>query len=295
MRRMIALSLICISFELILIPGIAASQLLEKEAGYSFEAAGFLSLPGALAYDQSRHRLAIADNGRDIIYVVDLTDKSSQTLGENEMLSNPTSMAFDQYGDLFITQGKYPLLLEFKYGNDYADTIRLDSISTDRQIKPTRISIDSHGLKYICDRDAAIVYILNLDNTLLFKIARQLKRPDGITVLPSGEILVADKGLDPILVFSPRGGFERRLSRPESPTAQFSFNASGLAIDQRGWIYTLDLTRSKIIWFDPTGVNRVEWAPEASFFPEDIAIDRYDNIYISERGSGRVRIFTRVN
>ncbi len=271
----------------------AYGQLREKDLGYAFEQAGFLTMPGAITYDTGRHRLAVADRGRNLIYIFDLTERTYQTLGEREAIDDISDIAFDQTGALFIVAESAPLILRYANDTDYSDTIALGEIPSERPLKPCRIFIDASGLRYICDRESAVIYVLNPDNTLLFRINKKLKRPDGVIARQSGEILVADKGVDPILVFSPQGEFKRKLSRPEAATGLANITASGLALDQRGWIYTLDMTRSKVIWYDPTGVNHGDWG-EPSFFPEDIAIDRYDNIYISERGSGRVRIFGRV-
>jgi sugar lactone lactonase YvrE len=274
----------------------AFAQLNAKPQGYRFEEQGFLSMPGVLAYDSGRHRLAIADKGRNLVYIFDLTDETYQTLGIDRELQSPIGLAFDSRGSLYLAQEKTPILLIYKFQSEIPDTLNLNSILPVEIKKPGKIYVDSDGIKYLIDNDKNDIYVIDSDNKYVRTISEKLKYPDGIAVSRSGELIIADKGFDPILIFKTDGEFERRFSRPESPTSQFSYNASGIAIDQRGWIYTLDITRNKVVIFDPTGVSKSEWIPDAvSFFPEDIAIDRYDNIYISERGSGSVKIYARGN
>ncbi len=283
-----------ISISLLMLFSVSAdAQFSEQHKGYAFENPGFLSIPGALSYDSGRHRLAIADKGRQLVYLFDLTDHSYQTLGADKELGEPAGLAFSRQGTLFIVEDKSPYILKFPYSIDQPETLKFGDSGS--PIHPGKLFIKNDGGILIADKDDAAIYSIDSTGVLTGKITEKLRQPDGIMIDLSGEILVADKGVDPILVYSSKGEFERKLSRPESPTSQFSFAASGLAIDQSGWIYTLDMTREQIVTFDPTGVNRLEWAPEAPFFPEDIAIDRYNTIYVSESGSGSVRIFSRSN
>jgi hypothetical protein len=296
-RRMIHVcqKIFTLLFIATVIPVISAqSQLQEQNLGYAFENPGFLSISGSLTYDSYRHRLAIADEGRNLIYIFDLTDRSFRTIGENREMARPLGMAFDKNGSLFITQEKSPLVLKYQLEKDIPDTLNLSGIIVSDKFDLRRLYIDNRGFIYLINFNEPAIYIIDSDGKPYKRITDNLKKPDGIKAMPSGEIVIADKGIDPILIFSRDGEFRRRLSRPESPTSKFSFEASGLASDQRGWIYTLNMTKSLITWYDPTGVNQTEWAPpEPPFFPKDLAIDRYDNIYVSEKATGSVRVFSR--
>ena len=278
------------------IPSMVRGQLREIALGYRFEESGFLSTPGPLTYDASRHRLAIADRGPRLVYIFDLTDKTYQTLGVDQELLPAVGLAFDPRGNLYIALDDIPNLLIYEFQSAMPDTMNLSLILPPEYKRPERIAIGSDNTKYIIDRDRSVVYMVDLENKYIGKINEKLKKPDGVGVTKSGEILIADKGIDPILIYNPSGIFERRFSRPEAPTAQIGYRASGLAIDQLGWIYTLDLTNNKVIIYDPTGVSKTEWAPdEQPFFPADIVIDRYDHIFISEGGTGRVITFEKGN
>jgi len=292
-RRMMVASLVfgVVAFS----ADMSTGQLQEIQTGQVFESPGFFDLPGSLAYDAIRDRLACADINRGIVFVFDLAERTFQAKGGERLLENPCGLAFDPEGALYVSQENSSFLMCYGYGAETPDSIALDSLTGTPGVKARRLYIDKQRNIYIADRDHKAVYIVDGGGKPGRKISEKLRRPDGMVVLASGEILVADKGVDPILEFSPNGDFIRLLSRPESPTVQVSFSASGLAVDQKGWIYTIDVTRAKIVWYDPTGVNKNEWSPsEFSFFPDDIAIDRYDNIYVSETSSGRIRVFRTV-
>ena len=292
--RRIRIVLMAMLSMLIAVPSMA--QLIEQPQGYRFEDSGFLTIPGNLAYDSGRNLLAMADKGSRLIYIFDLSDKTYQTIGQDRELPEPSGLAFDNRGNLYATFEKTNYILIYRQQSDIPDTLGLLPILPEPPKNPGRLYIDHDGFKYIIDNDKGVIYVINGDNNLVRTIREKLKHPDGVLMEPSGELIIADKGFDPILVFNPNFEFERRFTRPQSPTDQFSFNASGLAIDQRGWIYTLDITRNRVVTYDPTGVSQTFWAPEnVAFFPVDIAIDRYDHIFISETGSGSVKTYVRGN
>ncbi len=285
---------VLIAFYSVLAISTSNAQFIEKKIGLPCEDRGYFSMPSAISYDQLRNRLAVSDKARGLIYIFDLTDMSSDIIGQNIQIKEPVGLAFNGNGDIFIAQNGLPFILHFKYDSDSGDSIFLDQADSARAANPAKIYIDSQGRMFIIDKSDNSITIYNDKGKYIKKLDFKFKNPGGILVNSSGDILISDKGYDPIMIFSKDGSFNRRLTRPESTTDQYSFNASGLAIDQRGWIYTLDVSRNKLMSYDPTGITRTSWAPsESPFFPVDIAIDRNDNIYVLESGNGNIRVLSR--
>jgi streptogramin lyase len=299
-NKMMMVTLRVNTIALVLLPGLtfigsAGAQFADTSMGYAFENPGFLSLAGVLAYDNPRHRLAVLDEGQDAIYIFDLTDRSFQTIETGRGYYRATGIAFGRDGALFICQEKSPIVVIVTPESNATDTLDLTS-SAPEKFRPGRIHIGPREEIFILDTEGKSIYRFDSAGELLAKISENLRHPDGILSRASGGIFIADKGFDPIRQFDSSGEYVRDLTRPELPTEQSNFAASGLAADQRGWFYTIDYTHNKMTVFDPTGVNRIEWAPDIPpFFPRDIAIDKLDNIYISETGAGRVLVVRRVD
>jgi len=269
------------------------AQLIEKDKEYSFQSPGFFDMPSAISYDGGQHRMAFADRGRNLVYIFDLSNRSSTILGDNQEIKDPVGLAFSRNGDLFISQADNSRIIIFGPNATDPDILEMSGADPSRSIHPGKLFIDQNDLLYVADQNQALIYVIDDSANLKFKIKEKLRNPNGILVNQSGEIMVADRGIDPILIFSSDGVYLRRLSPPELPTEKFSYRASGLAIDQQGQVYTLDVNTSRIVWFDPIGVNRTQWSPPPPFIPIDIAIDRYDNIYVLETSSGSARIFVK--
>ncbi len=272
-----------------LAPTLARGQLAILESGFEFENPGFMGSADLMAYDAGRHRLAISDDARDVLYVFDLTDKSYQVIGENINIEGLAGLAYDRAGILHISRKESRAIARVGPDLNEANSIELEG-AFDEDFSPGRIAVADDGDLIITDNKHRAICRFDSAGKLINRFTEKLRRPDGIFIQPSGEIFIADKGINPILLFSPKGEYIGNLSRPEDPTQQFSFSTSGLAVDQRGWVYTLDITHNKVVWYDPTGVSREEWAPEQPFFPRDIVIDKYDDVYVSDSGLGRVMV-----
>jgi sugar lactone lactonase YvrE len=270
---------------MIFAPSNSYGQFVVQESDYAFAKPGFLASPGLMAYDYGRHRLAIVDEAREAIIVFDLNDGTYQSIETDSYFKKPAGLAFARNGNLFITHDGSRAIRIFSPELTASDSAALE-FSDD--LAPGRITVADNGDLYILDLENRMVCQFDSDGIFIRKITEKLRRPDGIAVGPSGEVFVADKGVDPVLQYSTNGKYVRNLSRPEDPTGQESFNATGLAFDQRGWIYTIDATHNKLVRYDPTGVSREEWSPEPPFFPKDIVIDKYDNVYVSESGLGNI-------
>jgi len=263
------------------------------DAGRAFEEPGFLSAAGQLAYDDSRHRLAMIDEGRDMIMVFNLTDHSHISLGLNGELGRPNSLAFDKNGFLYILQDDNDGALKYRPELEFPDTLELSQNFIDK-FRPSRIAIGNNFEILVADKENKAVIIFDKNGGAVRLFTDKLRSPDGLMAIKSGSIFVADKGADPIIEYSRAGEFVRHLAAAEDPALKFNISAGGLATDQRGWFYTLDITNNRVISMDPTGVNRIEWrSPEPAFFPRDIAIDKFDDIYISEGGLGRVMVIRK--
>jgi sugar lactone lactonase YvrE len=262
---------------------------------YSFEQPGFFGIPSTMAYDAIRNRLAICDKGRNQIYIFNLEDQTYETVGEAYKLNIPIGVALNAKGDIYVSQNKTCFLLVFKFGIETPETLLLASENPADKILPARIYIENDQHILVTDQSKPIVYRFDASGKMVAKITDNLRSPNGLFVKPDGHIFIADRGIDPIIMFSDDCEFIRRLSIPEPLSNKKSFSAAGLAVDQSGSLYTINTSQSKVTWYDPAVVNRQEWAPtNQPFFPIDICIDRFNRIYVLDSGNGKVWILENV-
>jgi sugar lactone lactonase YvrE len=271
------------------------AQMSVENLGFPFERPGFFSIPTVMTYDAIRNRLAVADKGRNLIYVFNLEDQTFETIGESREFNAPVGLAFNMKGDIFISQNKINFLLVYRFGVNTPESLTITSENSSVRILPGRIYIGMDQNILIADQSKPIIYRVSPDGKLISKITDNLRSPNGLLIKSDSHIIVADRGIDPILIFSKDGEFVRRLAIPEPVSNKKSYTTAGLAIDQSGWLYSLNTTQSKVIWYDPAGVNRAEWSPaNQPFFPVDIVIDKFNKIYVLDSGSGKIWVLSNV-
>jgi uncharacterized protein (TIGR03663 family) len=144
--------------------------------------------------------------------------------------------------------------------------------------------------------------------SLVFDTAQHtLLRPLGITVGSDGLIYVAEEGNHQVSVFTPDGQYltsfgQRGLAAQEGA---FFERPHSVALNAEGEIVVVDTWNYRIRRFTPefnsisswgqalTGGLAAESMPTDGFWgPRDIAIDSLGQIYVSDTGNKRIRVYT---
>jgi ligand-binding sensor domain-containing protein len=123
-------------------------------------------------------------------------------------------------------------------------------------------------------------------------------RPGGIALDGSGDLYVADQVSERVLKFNPQGELVLVIGTGEDP--------DGIIVTQEGYIYVTDQGNNRIQKFDKYGNLIMEWGrgkekhkgyrrgeiPGGEFdSPGGIAFDSDGNVYVVDRGNGRVQVF----
>ncbi|MBT1064427.1 peptidyl-alpha-hydroxyglycine alpha-amidating lyase family protein [Bowmanella sp. Y26] len=123
----------------------------------------------------------------------------------------------------------------------------------------------------------------------------------GLEFLPSGDLVVFNRGLHPLLIFSKQGQFKREIG-------QGLFRVPhGLFVDSQGAIWTTDQETHQVLKMDQQGqilliLGRRD-SPGSGWFdngyqlnllnaPSDVALDSQGNIYVADGGNFRIVKFS---
>jgi len=119
----------------------------------------------------------------------------------------------------------------------------------------------------------------------------------GLEFLPSGQMVVFNRGKHPLLVFDTKGQFEREIG-----VGLFKV-PHGLFIDSDGFIWTTDQETHQVLKFDlsgkihlilgrrnSAGTGWFDNGYQLSLFnaPSDVALDADKNIYVADGGNFRI-------
>jgi hypothetical protein len=127
-------------------------------------------------------------------------------------------------------------------------------------------------------------------------------------------IWTTDKGTDMVVKFDPAGkvrlvlgrkqeaadygtGGVQRVNPPRPPIPGQFRQVTDIAFDSRGWLYVSDgYINSRVAIFDNNGniagsFGEPGSGPGQFNTPHTIAIDAHDNVYVGDRGNGRIQVF----
>jgi DNA-binding beta-propeller fold protein YncE len=190
----------------------------------------------------------------------------------------------------FVKKSDEQKLKEFLTGvakPDYVVTRPLDMVAT-------------KGMLYLVDSDNPVVHVFDLVRRSYFKFGYRyegkLVNPVAITADQNGNIYVADRGRNSIIVFDEIGLFKSAFQLSGITT-----QLAGLAVDQGAeFIYAvdrggIDSDVHQVVKLNNKGelVKRIGKRgdqPGEFNLPTDIAIDPNDNLYVLDTGNFRVQI-----
>jgi sugar lactone lactonase YvrE len=117
----------------------------------------------------------------------------------------------------------------------------------------------------------------------------QFDSPRGLTIDPSGNILISDSNNGRIQKFSPTGAFLEIIGKPGAGPQRLKA-PDGIAADKSGFIYVADAGNQNVQKLTLKGDFVAEWkGPEPGFYgPRDVAIGPENSIYVVDQGRTRI-------
>jgi DNA-binding beta-propeller fold protein YncE len=226
--------------------------------------------------------------------------------GANLKLGNPTHLAIDPDGNVWVTDRRLKSVYVFDPDGAFLKTFVPEG-TMPAEWAPLGISIDTNGDVYVTDVPGnTIQRVLVFDKTGKLKTnfgegkqaADPLTEP-GVFSYPNGlvlstgkgaarELFVSDSNNRRIQVFTPTGAFRRIIRTEGTPR--------GIAFDADGRLYVADVLSHQVDIYSATGQSLATFGengfgPGQFQYPEDVAVDTRGRIYISDRENNQIQVW----
>jgi len=166
---------------------------------------------------------------------------------------------------------------------------------------------DDEGNVYVADAEGRRVLLYSSEGKLLRTIepdARHpkiLQRPFGLLLDGSGRLYVTDYDADQIQVFSADGKFLFAWGREGKGKAEFRAPVA-IDHDRQGNLYVVEFYGMRVQKFTREGKFLLAWGsqapwgkqapPEQMLYPSGLAVAPDGNIYVTDSGHDRVKVFS---
>lgn len=211
-------------------------------------------------------------------------------VGKFVFITNP--VAIGARGNLvYIVDAAKPLV--YRYNSSNENLTPLYSLNTVLQGIPNAITVDDDGSFYLSDPFGQQILHVSMQGEVLrqYQDVGNLANPVSINLSASGNIHVADRLYDHILVFNRAGQALRAFGERGTGRGQL-LEIIDMATGPDG-IYVLDrLSKSVKVFSDEGSLIREVPRPEV-VDPTAIAIDYAERIYISDAFDDTIKVYNR--
>lgn len=201
----------------------------------------------------------------------------------------------DSQDRLYIChRGKHPVVVFDRDGNfvtSWGDDVLDD-------VHHITIGPDDHA--YVTDRDSHEVVKFTLEGEKVMVLGNRdypslqapFNHPTSVAVAPTGEIYVSDGYANSrVHKFSSDGQLILSWGSPGTGPGQF-WVPHAIALSSQGEVYVADRENLRIQVFTTEGEFIRQWSDV--FLPTDVALDRNDNIYVTELVTSRFHVWDRM-
>ncbi len=295
---------------------IALSVLLSAPAESQPVKGGFIytlsSFTGAIPYNHSR---VTADKERNEIYVlyqntVRVFNESGMEIyhfGDDLDLGHIVDVAVDREGDIFLLTYKESRggIIRCNYRGEPKSKIELRNLPRDfSDFSPNRM-VYQGGNFYLASQMGMKIVIADRDGNFkkgydLFSLL-ELEEKDrgnvevgGFSVDEAGNILTTIPVLFSAYVLSPDGKVSS-FGKPGSAPGRFNV-VGGIARDSKGNYLVVDKLKGAVMVFDNnfkflSQFGSFGYKPGDLLFPDEIAIDKVDRVYVTQMGRRGVSVY----
>jgi len=286
-----------------------SSAMAEVKASYLYNLSNF---NGPIPYNWAN---VYVDKQKNEIYIVDPTERNIRIFNENgmevyrfgddESLGTIIDITVDSDGNIFVLSLLKSAVILCNFRGELVSEIKIKNLPPEfSMFTPDRI-IYQEGRLYLAATNSLRIVVTNTNGVFekgydlapLLGVSdkkRDVNDISGFNVDREGNMLFTIPVLSSAFRLSPEGRIEN-FGQSGSGPGKFGI-ASGIAADDRGYIYISDKLRCVVMVFN----NNLEFKAEFGYrgyqpgnliVPDDIGIDNNGRIYVAQAGARGVSVF----
>jgi tripartite motif-containing protein 2/3 len=260
-----------------------------------------------VAYDGSRDEVLVTDAGAHRVYIFDRRGAIKGILGRREELRYPTGIAVDAKGKIYVGEKESGVIKVFEGAEErFSGTFKeivLPIREGEKRPSPDRMDVGPEGKLYVVDGTNGWILVFDSDGEFRYRIGKGGGSKKGIFMLRDVAcdsrkfVYASSRGIDPLMIYDNEGNYLRPLRDPGIDIEEI-IKPIAIAVDGRNRLWVLDETEMDLWIYDPSG-HHVQTIRKGEFqgglfLPFDMEFDPFDNLYILERGTDRLRVFSLV-
>ena len=263
---------------------------------YADEQGASLLHPASVACEGEGVTVADTGNGRLLRYVVRKGAIATTTEIRLPELGNPVLVRPGRDGSLFVLDGRQQRILRIGPDGAFKGYVEPAGVPGGSPVIIKSFTVDGNGSLYLLDVHGSRVLQLGPDG----RFTREVRLPaeagfaSDITVTVTGTALVVDS-VRAAIYAADRG------ATAFAPIVQSDRQALGfptaIALDKEGMLYVLDRNAGSVVLLRPSGAvagHRLSrgWKEGFLNYPSHLCITEQDDLFIADRNSSRVQLFS---
>jgi tripartite motif-containing protein 71 len=220
---------------------------------------------------------------------------------EPGQLSNPSSVAADSEGDLWVSDTANNRLQQLGAEGEPIRQVGSTGSGNGQFSSPRGIAISPSGSVWVVDTGNNRIQEFDSEGKFIRAVGSsgsgqgQFKSPHDLAVDANGNVWVTDPGNFRVQKFSASGQFISAFGSQGSGNGQF-FAATGIAVDREGDVWVADSINRRIQEFTSQGafIRKVgsSGSGQGQFYaPTDLVSDQDGNIWVADSSNDRIQGF----
>ena len=227
-------------------------------------------------------------------------DTTSVGSGIKKYKLNPTGVAIDKDGNIYVTDKESHRLSKFNSDGKLVKTVGGKGSRTGQFDWPYGIALSKDNTLFVCDMNNHRIQVFDTDLKFISCFGKfgsgrgEFRHPIDLTFDPAGDVYVTDWNNDHVQVFSQNGTFLRTFGRLGSRRGELT-KPWGICVDH-DYVYVVENGNCRVSVFYTSGEFITSFGRRSSgegelSHPYGITIDQDGFLYVCDAWNNRIQVF----